>query len=340
VATSGGNDSLCHGTAGNCETLLVGARVLSQPGLWEVAAEYGDRGWNQYRRRGHWLSGTLGGAPDASLLMGDAGVGYFYLRLAAPATPSVLMLPGAVGEPRPPVGADVAADQRRSYVAAFFGTTLDALARIVGEDASPRNVDGSSTGRSDVEATASAIRAAIASVNDPSLRRRLRDAAKVDLARYRLSASADHSAEFLASLRRRPDATVDWAAVEIRLAANAEVVTTEEDWGAARGAQAPGGAGSSGGGAWLLHGTAGAIRVRRITPLAALVLGQARRGTTLAELTAVVSHAAGVSDVEASRRAVLEQLCSAYAVGLLDLDLALPDDRPGGRAGMSGVQTA
>ena len=85
--------SLCHGVFGVAEFLLMagrvpGARSAAFSALSLVASsidEYGDR-------PGEWPCGLERGW-NPSLMTGLAGIGYFYLRLAWPDVPSVL-LPG------------------------------------------------------------------------------------------------------------------------------------------------------------------------------------------------------------------------------------------------------
>ena len=89
-----GNFSLCHGLAGNAEVLLEGARVLA--GEEQVAAEpVPDVAAAGIERHGTgaepWPCGARGGTTP-SLFLGLAGIGLFYLRLARPAIPSVLLL--------------------------------------------------------------------------------------------------------------------------------------------------------------------------------------------------------------------------------------------------------
>jgi lantibiotic modifying enzyme len=91
--------SLCHGLAGSAETLLLASEVLGDP-TWRAAAEEAAAdGWERFGRRGlPWPSGADGHRHTPSLMLGEAGVGYFYLRLHDPATPSIL-LPAAPGDP-------------------------------------------------------------------------------------------------------------------------------------------------------------------------------------------------------------------------------------------------
>jgi lantibiotic modifying enzyme len=86
------NWSLCHGLAGNAEVLLAGHDILGE--TWNGAAlarEVAHGGIERYAKRGHaWPCGARGDTPN--LMLGLAGIGYFYLRLANPAIPSILLL--------------------------------------------------------------------------------------------------------------------------------------------------------------------------------------------------------------------------------------------------------
>jgi len=93
--SSCGNFSLCHGTAGNADLLIYAAQVLGEE-HWLAAAEtLGQDGAARYERRHMpWPCGLPGASETPDLMLGLAGIGYFYLRLADPvATPTVL-LPG------------------------------------------------------------------------------------------------------------------------------------------------------------------------------------------------------------------------------------------------------
>lgn len=94
------NFSLCHGTAGNADVLLVGAEILQDSSLVQAAEQAGLMGIERYQKtKFDWPSGVsdpAGGTAiyqNPSLLLGLAGIGYFYLRLAAgPSVPSLLLL--------------------------------------------------------------------------------------------------------------------------------------------------------------------------------------------------------------------------------------------------------
>lgn len=93
LQTGQGNFSLCHGLAGNAELLLFAAEALAEPQYKALAEEIGQLGISLYEAdRAPWPCGVLGGDETPSLLLGLAGIGWFYLRLYDQTTPSVLIL--------------------------------------------------------------------------------------------------------------------------------------------------------------------------------------------------------------------------------------------------------
>ncbi len=87
------NDCLCHGRGGNCETLIYGAEILGRPEWLQRAEEIGLQEIEACAaQRAPWPCGTYGAVEVPGLLLGLAGIGYFYLRLADPTgTPTVLI---------------------------------------------------------------------------------------------------------------------------------------------------------------------------------------------------------------------------------------------------------
>jgi lantibiotic biosynthesis protein len=93
------NYSLCHGIAGNADVLLSAGMLLQDQTLVHAAREAGRVGIENYAAKNlDWPTGVSdpnglpGTQPNPSLLLGLAGTGYFYLRLANPQqVPSVLM---------------------------------------------------------------------------------------------------------------------------------------------------------------------------------------------------------------------------------------------------------
>jgi lantibiotic modifying enzyme len=87
-----GDFSLCHGYSGLGDILRYGSRVLDQPGsvelVWAAAAAGAARFADE---PDSWPCGVRRGS-NPSLMIGLAGIGYFFLGLADPALPSVLLV--------------------------------------------------------------------------------------------------------------------------------------------------------------------------------------------------------------------------------------------------------
>jgi lantibiotic modifying enzyme len=93
VETGIGNFSLCHGIAGNADVLLDGVRAgLGDASDLDLLTQAAELGAERYARAGRaWPCGTHA-AETPSLMLGLAGIGLFYLRLANPTVPSVLAI--------------------------------------------------------------------------------------------------------------------------------------------------------------------------------------------------------------------------------------------------------
>lgn len=85
--------SLCHGVAGNAELFLYAADVLGDDGWRALPEQFAHWAAERYEAAGRpWPCGVLGGGETPGLMLGTAGVGHFYLRLARTAdVPSPLL---------------------------------------------------------------------------------------------------------------------------------------------------------------------------------------------------------------------------------------------------------
>jgi len=87
--------SLCHGCAGNADVLLEAESTLGATDLRTAAEKAGYMGIEQFEsQRLPWPCGLQGAGETSNLMLGTAGIGYFYLRLANPSMPTVLMIGG------------------------------------------------------------------------------------------------------------------------------------------------------------------------------------------------------------------------------------------------------
>jgi len=96
ILTNQGNYSLCHGNAGNAELMIYASDVLGNMDYKAIADQVGKHGIEQHQKNAiPWSCGVMGGGETPNLMLGLAGIGYFYLRLYDPVKyPSVLIICG------------------------------------------------------------------------------------------------------------------------------------------------------------------------------------------------------------------------------------------------------
>ncbi|MGE5342681.1 MAG: lanthionine synthetase LanC family protein [Candidatus Omnitrophota bacterium] len=88
---------LCHGVGGNADTFLYAYQRLNDPRYLTAARTAAQKSIEWYRQNQFYYSGFRmdnSKIEDRSLFMGNAGIGYFYLRVLDPfRVPSVLVMP-------------------------------------------------------------------------------------------------------------------------------------------------------------------------------------------------------------------------------------------------------
>jgi lantibiotic modifying enzyme len=88
---------LCHGIGGNAEALVLASTTLGDANYLRQASQAGLRGIELYQRAGlNWPCGVNGGGVNPSLLLGLAGIGYFYLRLYDAGRFPTVLIPGGL----------------------------------------------------------------------------------------------------------------------------------------------------------------------------------------------------------------------------------------------------
>jgi lantibiotic modifying enzyme len=87
------NYSLCHGELGNADFLIHASQVLGEEAWLAPAIAAAEQGFERFEhRRVPWPCGVPGANETPDLMLGLAGIGHFYLRLAdATRTPTVLL---------------------------------------------------------------------------------------------------------------------------------------------------------------------------------------------------------------------------------------------------------
>ncbi|MBV8729107.1 MAG: hypothetical protein JO336_04795 [Acidobacteriia bacterium] len=107
--TPGSNFSLCHGLGGNADLLIYAAAALDDTLQMRLAEAVGDQGIEQFEDQNfRWPCGVTDGDQTPNLMLGTAGIGYFYLRLYDPnAAGSVLLLPVPHSQPMPATATEI-----------------------------------------------------------------------------------------------------------------------------------------------------------------------------------------------------------------------------------------
>jgi hypothetical protein len=324
------NYSLCHGQGGNAETLVYAAEVLDDPALRDEAAQVAVRGWELHEREGKaWPCGTLGGVLDPGLLLGESGIGYFFLRLGRPETPSVVFVAPETRELGAPRGDEGYHAWRRRSVDEHLGRTLRAFADLGEplERLNPERGPGAAPVRSDVEIVHDNVEAHVAAAADPDRRELLEDAFRVDRERYDLGRSVvDFTEDFTASLIRRPEPEVQWQEVRLELSPRARVVHTGHDWdGWLEREGSDDGLPEEDDVFYLVQAAGQRVGARRLSPFAAAVLQSVEQPATLDEVVDRLMEAVSGGDREVDRGwvedRVLEQLRQAYRAGFVGVEV-------------------
>jgi type 2 lantibiotic biosynthesis protein LanM len=88
-----GNDTLCHGKAGNAELFLRIAQLKNEPAFQMEANVQVQAQWQNFEKARNWIFGGAGIHVFPGLMVGLAGLGMHFLRLAYPEwIPSPLLL--------------------------------------------------------------------------------------------------------------------------------------------------------------------------------------------------------------------------------------------------------
>jgi hypothetical protein len=320
--SQGGNYSLCHGIGGNCELPLLAAELLGNPELRQVVERAASQGIETYEARGRpWPCGTHGGVPDPSLLVGEAGIGAFYLRLADPETPSVLLpRPRAAKTATEGKGGNFQEIARES-VDDFFATTLRVWSRLAPPGpALPSWGPGSQPlDRTPVE-EAHEILAACLEKESGELRASLEDAFEPERVRYQLTLDlVDVSGAALRLLVRPAWEEIDLRAATFTLTPGTRLLSTDHDWQSWLGTSGPEPPPERDV-SFLCHQEGNDVRCRRVSPMAALVLEAASEPASLDEIVARVAEAAGIDrpdeHLAGKVRAQLRELYAADLIGV------------------------
>ena len=308
--------SLCHGVAGNCDTLLAAADLLGEEALRVQAGEWALRGIRRYEDTGlRWPCGTADGVPDPGLLLGEAGIGLFLLRLADPRVESVLLVTPPTARLRDAAAGDAGYQRARDQeVEEHFGRTLRRFREMgVEVDAlAPPTKEGSA-----LETAYAVIGARIEAEDDPPRRELLRDAFLADRARFELlrDATDDVTGEFLDSLGRPPLDQLDLDTVRFVLSPRTRVLESHVDW------ERDGPVANPRETRIVAHRAGASVRIHALAPLPSAVLHALCSPSSVEEVTTAVAELLGEGSDAAAREELRErvrqQLAMAYGSGLV-----------------------
>lgn len=319
-----GDFSLCHGAAGLSETLLLAATVLDDTDAETDARRIAAHACRYELAGAPWPSGTLNGSYEPSLLLGEAGIGLHYLRLASPDVPSVLLVTGprnAIATPSQ--DSDRVIALRHDYVAEHFGRILQVFARFKMTLRAAECVAGTWSGASEVERAFEAIEATIAVEEDSHRRAQFGDAFAPERMRYTMRTSIPaRSDEYLSRAARTPPEEIDWRACAMCLSSCAQLVETRWDWDtwlASIGltVEQPSEP-TTDGNAYLVYCRDAMTHCAPLTPVAAAVISALTFAISLDALVTHVATTAGDEPLSSLwQRAVVAQLLELYEAGLL-----------------------
>lgn len=232
LKATGGNYSLCHGHLGNAETLIEASVTLNENRYHEIAKQKAIEGIEQFEKKNiQWPCGTMGAISDPSLLVGEAGIGYFLLRLADKSTPSILSVKSNVTEKSIFENRDEST-LRNEYINTYFGKTLGLLGkadknRISESKQTQFEIGGK---HSDVEKTYTEIGKYIESTPE-KIKGKLADLFLIEKERYiSIKLNDDFSKEYIEKLLIEENKTINWEKCRITLKPHCKLLKTKYNW--------------------------------------------------------------------------------------------------------------
>jgi lantibiotic biosynthesis protein len=222
------NYSLCHGAAGNADALLRAAELSSdlelrdRVRLWarDISTWY----WTTPEKRS---SGRQDGGRDATLMLGDAGFGYFCLRVSDESVPSIIFLDAGSDGAVPVRGWRRHHDEQ--FATEYFPQSVAAFTRLTGQSLTEAAF-GTKSDASPPHRLYVAILSRIVDTSDEEGSRLLGDASLVERAAFveslRLDEFLTEKAQWLAR-RLWADAGVESC---VQSGTSTRVIQPEYDW--------------------------------------------------------------------------------------------------------------
>lgn len=272
--------SLCHGSFGNAETLLLARHRVEIEDEECVAVTVQNALQQHGEGKRPWGTGVMGGVYDPSLLVGEAGIGHFLLRVSNPDTPSVL----CVSDWRPARQTAVSSMSRvRASELSLILPTAMAVLRT-GDTFQPtrERIDALVSDCDSFATLIGAVTTAISADGSPH-EELLRDAIRVDEAFIDAQeAFDDYVTQYCDELMQPLPTEISWEVVKVCLPASARVVQTEWSWSewSSASVSPP----IRDGGAVVVYRRKQSVIRKHLTPLQALIVSELVHPMTVSEL--------------------------------------------------------
>lgn len=281
------NCSLCHGLFGNAESLLVAYEQLGQSELETVSSLASDAA-SRYELAGKpWLTGVLGAGFDPSLLVGEAGIGHFLLRVANPGVPSVLCLSSWRSAPTGREAEDH--DLLGAEIEKLLPLTTRATQCVSAPRPALRCMTAWKPETLSTQAAIDIVKKAIhvaQGTHDGDL---LSEAATIDWARLAEdSAFTDYVEQFTRETERKQASEIDWSHATLGLCSSTRLISTHWAWGdlSLNWASLP----RRERGCLVVYRAGPDVRLKFVSPVVELLLNLLKTPRTLSELVAKASN--------------------------------------------------
>ena len=199
------NYSLCHGRGGNCEALIYGYEILGDKQLLEIVESIGLEGIEKYEQNNApWPCGTMGSVSDPSLMLGEAGIGYYFLRLFDQNVSSVLISSVSAVKDNISKEDDSYKKLQKDYINYYFGNTVDLLNKKNNGDHSFNSKKTFNIGEtvSDAVSTFQELKTVLTQKKN-NADRILRETFYTETTKFELTLKIeDHSEEYIEELKR------------------------------------------------------------------------------------------------------------------------------------------
>ncbi len=233
---NGTNYSLCHGIGGNCEALIYAGEILEDQNALRMTEEFAEKGIEEYEAQNKpWACGTMGGISDPSLMLGEAGIGYFLLRLYSKDVDSVLVVQPSKKE-RIVSSKGGLIELRESYTNTYFSRTKEYLELTGGEllfKGLPDTNEMICKKESDVELLYKNIQRYIDSLSEDD-KNKIEDFFQLEKEKYLQTLHIeDFTEEFRNSLVKKEVEQIDWSNSVLQLSKTSKLIEQKcnlTDW--------------------------------------------------------------------------------------------------------------